>query len=244
MAPQVKMDGPLEPPAAGEGPKTRRRGSAYDREISAETTRHLSDEEYGRALDAARSFHHPTWFPDLDAAQVIEFVYLTGAHPAVLAQAQGHQLRAAVETDGVLHVRWTRPKKRGMAGEMDLPVAAASDPAAVWIPDLVAQLRARPYTTQHLSTLLRLVGAEAGVPLSFRALRHTCGVRIARESRDPSAVVAWLNCSLEVATRHYLRLASSRDPRFLALARGTNGRPAPGASPSPGDGGAGLAAGT
>ena len=85
------------------------------------------------------------------------------------------------------------------------------------IPALFASVRSRPYSRAFQNRLLREIGVAAGVPLSARRLRHACGVRIARKSRDLWTVCAWLNCSKAVAAE-CLRVRSANDPRMLELA--------------------------
>ena len=190
---------------------------AYDREGSKHTTLHLEDpREMDLVREAARNFRHEGWYENLRALPLVEFLYLTGAHPIVLAQPVRFNLRSKVE-GSYLHVLWERPKKSGIAASMDLPVAREASETANWIPAFISAVVARPYSTVVSNRLLREVGVAAGVPLSARRLRHTCGVRIARKSRDIATVCAWLNCSKSVAA-DYLRIGSATDPRMLELA--------------------------
>jgi integrase len=167
-------------------------------------------------MDTAGPYKHPRWFKELDAAKLIEFLYLTGAHPAVIANPETYRLRSELR-GAYLHVLWERPKKKGMAATMDLPVVRAESPVVKWLPEFIESAKVRPYTTAYLNRLLREVGKKAGVPLSARRMRHTCGVRVARKSRDIATVCAWLNCSKSTAA-DYLRVASSSDPRMLEVA--------------------------
>lgn len=237
----------VAPTEEGEGPsRAPRRGSRYDRVASAHTVRGIDPQDLEQLRVAARAYRpRPGHWEGVEPWWVFEFLELTGVAPVVLAQAPRFNLRCEADpSDGRLHVRFTRHKKHGIAGEQDLPVVTLDDPGATWIPQLVARFRARPYSPQWVGELLRAIGAEAGVPCSARALRHTCGIRVGSDSRDPAVVQAWLNCSALQAVQ-YVRVSSSRDPRVLALSRGANGRPlAPGVSPSPGGGAAGRGAGT
>lgn len=193
--------------------------TGYDRARSAHTTRGISTDQLAAVREAARSFQHPAWFAEINAGQLVEFLYLTACHPSVVAHPARHHLRYEARVDGCLHVLWTRPKKRGLAGETDLPIAVLGSPEARWIPRFIDTLRARSYEEHHLARLLRSIGKLAGVPLSARVLRHTRGVDVAQRSRDPAMVAFWLNCSVGVAAQ-YLRLSGSSDPRALALAAG------------------------
>ncbi len=188
----------------------------YDRARSVHTTLHLDEGDLDRIREVAKSFKHEGWYGGVDPYQVVEFLQLTGAHPVVLAKPDRFRLRSQLR-GAHLHVLWERPKKSGMAATMDLPVVRGENPAAHWIPSFIDSLRTRPYTTAYLNRLLREVGATAGVPLSARRLRHTCGVRVARKSRDIATVIAWLNCSKATAA-DYLRVASGDDPRMLEVA--------------------------
>lgn len=212
---------------------TRRKGSGYDKVASDHTIRPLSREQLAQVLTAARSFVPPPgWFEGVTPWQVVEFLELTGVAPMVLCKAATKNLRSAPDlVDGRLHVRFTRHKKSGLAGEQDLPVVTLEDPAAQWIPPLIRRFHNHPWTTMHLYRLVSMVGQAAGIPLSARILRHTCGVRIAAAG-DMALVCDWLNCSVATAV-DYLRLARAHDPRFLALARGSPARP-PGVPSSPG----------
>lgn len=209
--------------------------SGYDRTASAHTVHALTPLQLDQVRAAARSFLHETWFAETNPAQLLEFLYLTACHPDVLARPVRAQLRSSPEVDGTLHVRWTRPKKRGMRGEMDLPIAELGSEEAEWIPRFIERTRAHPYTRQWIWKLLKLIGEKAGVPVSPRTIRHTRGVDVGRETRDPGTVGWWLNCSPEVA-QDYLRVSGSSDPRILRLAvrrnpspSGSSLRPPPGA---------------
>ena len=214
------MDPPPPPPGEGEGPPPRRGrpGTGYDRDRSRHTAVPLTDAELARVMAAAARADLGAWFPGFEAAHLIEFVYLTGAHPDVIAHPGRYDLRTEGR-NGHLHVIWGRPKKRGVYALTDLPVVRSDAPAASWLPGWVRGLRAHTYGSRHLNRLCHLVGKEAGVPFSLRTLRHCCGVRIARKARDPARVQAWLNCSAQVALQ-YTRIASADDPRMLELAEG------------------------
>lgn len=197
---------------------------AYDRDRSAHTIVAITETQLEQFLETARAFRHETWFRDVNAGELVEFLYLTGAHPIVIADPVRSQLRATAEPDGFLHVRWSRAKKRGMKAEMDLPIATLEHPAARWIPRFIVRTRERPYSTRRINDLFLLLSKLSGIPVSPRTLRHTQGVDTARKSRDP-AVVAWrLNCSVGTAYQ-YLRVAGSSDPRILALALGSDVSP-------------------
>jgi hypothetical protein len=188
----------------------------YDSERSKHTIASLGDEALGRVREAARTFSHPGWYEGIDAGHLVEFLVLSGAHPSVLADPVGHGLRAEARK-AHLHVLWDRPKKRGIAAAMDLPLVRLGTPEAEWIPSFIESVRARPYTTVYLNRLLREIGEKAGVPISARTLRHTCGVRVGRKTRDIATVLRWLNCSKANAAE-YLRVATSDDPRMLEVA--------------------------
>lgn len=209
-----------------------RRGSRYDAEASDHTIRPLSREQYARVLASAKVFTpSPGSFEGLTPWEIIEFLELTGMAPIVLCRPQKWNLRSAPDLpDGTLHVRFTRHKKKGISGETDLPVVTLDDPGARWIPAFIDRAVRRPFSLRTLHRVVSAVGRAAGIPLSARTLRHTCGVRIAK-SGDIGLVCAWLNCS-PVTAAHYLRIAGAHDPRFLALARGPPARP-PGALSSP-----------
>ncbi|HZY71378.1 MAG TPA: hypothetical protein VFF67_10435 [Thermoplasmata archaeon] len=227
--------------AGGEGgrARTRRRRHRYSKRSAAHTVRAIDPPDMERIRAAARRYVPPPgWFEGIVPWQVVDLLELAGFVPEVLCHPDVWHLRAVPEDDGRLHLRFTRHKKEGGTGEMDLPVVMLDHPDARWIPALIERFRERPITRQHLGRMLAQISELAGVPFSSRSLRHTCGVRVAFESRDAASVTAWLGCSYAIATKHYLRLATSRDPRFLALSRGANGRsPSPGASPSPGGSG-------
>ncbi len=241
------MDQAAGPRAGEEGSaRTRRRGRGYDREISAHTVRGIDPQDLARLRAVAHAYVAPPGhWEGIEPWWVFEFLELTGCAPIVLARAPRFNLRCEPDpADGRLHVRFTRHKKRGIPGEQDLPVVTLADPGAVWIPQLVARFRARPYSVQWVGQLLRDIGEAAGVACSARALRHTCGIRVGGDSRDPAVVQAWLNCSAVQAVQ-YVRVSSSRDPRVLALARDWGQQlSAPGASLSPGGAAAGPSAGT
>ena len=197
--------------------------TGYDRARSAHTTRGISIEQLAAVREAARAFQHPAWFAEINPAQLVEFLYLTACHPAVVAHPARHHLRYDSLGD-VLHVRWTRPKKTGLAGECDLPIAMLGSPAARWIPRFIDALKVHSYEEHHLARLLRSIGKLAGVPLSARVLRHTRAIEVSRRTRDPALVAYWLNCSPAVAAQ-YLRVSGSSDPRLLALADGYSPSP-------------------
>lgn len=190
--------------------------TGYDRARSRHTVVGLTEAEYARVLQAAGRFPRGTWFEGFRADRLVEFVYLTGAHPDVLARPAFYDLRVERRNDHV-HVVWGRPKKGGVFALTDLPVVRAGSPQAAWLESFVRSLRSRTYGVRHLNRLCHAIGKSCATPFSLRTLRHTCGIRVARRSRDPAIVQAWLNCSAGVALQ-YVRVASADDPRMLGVA--------------------------
>ncbi len=196
--------------------RRRRTRKQRDADQSKHTVRWIMDSDLDHLMATAKGFKHEGWYENISPDLLIEFAYLTGCHPIVLANPTYYDLRSQV-VGKHLHVLWSRPKKTGLAASMDLPLAEVKTSRAKWIPEFIHSLHQHTYTTQHINRMLREIGKKAGVPVSMRTLRHTCGVRIARESRDIAVVCWWLNVTPRVAAM-YLRLSSSSDPRMLEMA--------------------------
>lgn len=206
------------PPCRGNVLLCHNRLMPYDREASEVTTQWIPDREFEKVEAAAADFSQNGWFPGVDPLHFVKFAARIGLHPAVLARPEQYRL-SYERKGGRLFVSFYRPKKRGgMKAAQELNICSLEKPEATWIPEFIDGWKARPYSTQHINRYLHALGEAAGVPLSMRRFRHTCGVRVARKSKgDLGAVVAWLNCSPTTAAA-YLRVARSDDPRMAEIA--------------------------
>ena len=179
------------------------------------TALHLSEEEWTKTRAVAEGFKDDRgWFGDWNALHIVLFLERTGAHPEVLARAKQHHLEVVAEK-GYLWVRWSRPKKKGMAATCNLP-AWKDIPENRWVFSFVQYAIENPRSLFFHYQLLRAVGDKAGIHLTARRLRHLCGVHVARDTRDINVVTQWLNCTLRTALA-YIRIGGN-DPRMLAVA--------------------------
>lgn len=142
----------------------------------------------------------------LDNERVYQTLYLmiqAGMHRKVIAEP----LEQGLEFKGN-GLSWFRPKKKGLDAYTVFPLPVE---ARAWAGGYVEWLRERkgiPWTT--INRMVRGVADAAGLQrrkVSPLTLRHTCGVNLARRGVPITEICTLLNCSVQVATQHYLKEA-------------------------------------
>lgn len=164
----------------------------------ASTSTHLLKEEQSALLRTAKTYRHPNGhYQGMEVYRTIQFFLATGAHPSVLADPQAHDLQTYVDDEGVLRVRWLRPKKRGMKALTHPAIGDPKDPQNSWVPAFVEGLHKKTWTRLTYHRMVRDVGRAAGVQgeVSPRTLRHTWFMNSLRQTRDPEVVQEWGNVS-------------------------------------------------
>ncbi len=180
----------------------------------ATSTESLTDGERALLLSAAAAFQRKGYYSGLEPEKVVRWFLLTGMHPSVVADPEGHRLRVEPDKNGLLYAKWNRPKKKGVGAATAVPLGDPTEFA--WAAPFLATLLPRR-SAKTYNRLVRDVGLAAGIwgAVTPRGLRHTFLTQLARDSGDPAEVIRQGNVSPIEAIRYCRGAARDRDVELV-----------------------------
>ncbi|HLB37494.1 MAG TPA: tyrosine-type recombinase/integrase [Gemmatimonadales bacterium] len=170
--------------------------------------RYLSDDELQRFMDYARTRRHVHQPRDYAFFALIANV---GLRPS---EARALRLRDVHITERSRWIYVRRDKRNGPTPntELELPPLIAAIVGAYVQTLTEPEQRLFPFTKRQSGRLFHYYGEKAGIAKTFRlySLRHTCGMRIYRQTRDVRLIQAILGHSRLKASTAYVHVAPQR----------------------------------